>query len=59
MPQPVGNGRDGRDGEDEEPVPEDQVDLVVEDVHGQDADAVEQLLRARRSVQVQLTPRIN
>ena len=44
---------DGDDAEDDEPEPEDDVDLLVEDVHAEHAERVEPLDGARASVLVE------
>ena len=43
----------GDDGQDDEPEPEDDVDLLVEDVHAEHAERVEPLDGARTSVLVE------
>ena len=43
----------GDDGEDDEPEPEEDVDLLVDDVHAQHAEGVETLDRAGASVLVE------
>jgi len=45
----------GDDGEDDEPEPEEDVDLLVDDVHAQHAECVETLDRAGASVLVEDT----